>query len=122
MKTASTLTPCWYTVIIVRWACSSLSRNFARSTVTTKRRGLKLSFTSSTSQLWPLDLQSGSLIPRTLRSHQAELLAVVRAIAAGEAGGVRDVLAAVAPGGGKSLLPVLAAQALIAAGICERIC
>ncbi|MFC7544666.1 DEAD/DEAH box helicase [Siccirubricoccus deserti] len=60
--------------------------------------------------------------PRQLRSHQAETLAVMRAIAAGEAGGVRDVLAAVTPGGGKSLLPVLAAQALIAAGICARIC
>ena len=35
---------------------------------------------------------------------------------------MRDILAAVTPGGGKSLLPVLAAQALIAAGICERIC
>jgi hypothetical protein len=50
------------------------------------------------------------------------LLAVVRAIAAGEAAGVRDILAAVTPGGSKSLLPMLAAQALIAAGICERIC
>ena len=59
---------------------------------------------------------------KALRSHQTELLAVVRAIAAGEAGEVRDVLAAVTPGGGKSLLPVLAAQALMAAGICERIC
>lgn len=47
---------------------------------------------------------------------------MVRAIAAGEAAEVRDILAAVTPGGGKSLLPVLAAQALIAAGICERIC
>ncbi|MDN3563311.1 DEAD/DEAH box helicase family protein, partial [Paeniroseomonas aquatica] len=47
---------------------------------------------------------------------------MVRAIAAGEAAGVRDILAAVTPGGGKSLLPVLAAQALIAAGLCERIC
>src|SRR4051812_21803717 len=46
----------------------------------------------------------------------------MRAIAAGEADGVRDVLAAVTPGGGKSLLPVLAAQALIEAGICTRVC
>ena len=59
---------------------------------------------------------------RQLRSHQAETLAVVQAIARGEASGVRDVLAAVTPGGGKSLLPVLAAQALIEAGLCERIC
>ena len=35
---------------------------------------------------------------------------------------MRDVLATVTPSGGKSLLPVLAAQALIAAGVCERIC
>jgi hypothetical protein len=55
-----------------------------------------------------------------LRSHQAETLAVMRAIAGGAP--VRDVLAAVTPGGGKSLLPVLAAQALIAAGVCERVC
>jgi hypothetical protein len=59
---------------------------------------------------------------RQLRSHQAETLAVVRAIAAGEASGIRDVLAAVTPGGGKSLLPVLAAHTLIGAGLCERVC
>ena len=57
-----------------------------------------------------------------LRSHQAETLAVVRSIAAGEASGTRDILAAVTPGGGKSLLPVLAARALIEAGVCERVC
>jgi superfamily II DNA or RNA helicase len=59
---------------------------------------------------------------RSLRSHQAETLAVVRAIASGEAPGLRDVLAAVTPGGGKSLLPVLAAGALIEAGLCDRVC
>ncbi len=59
---------------------------------------------------------------RSLRSHQSELLAVVRAIAAGEAGELRDILAAVTPGGGKSLLPVLAAKTLIEAGLCERVC
>jgi superfamily II DNA or RNA helicase len=59
---------------------------------------------------------------RQLRSHQAETLAVVQAIAAGEASGVRDILAAVTPGGGKSLLPVIAAQFLIEAGLCERVC
>ncbi|WP_426955587.1 DEAD/DEAH box helicase [Muricoccus radiodurans] len=58
----------------------------------------------------------------TLRSHQREVLAVVQAIASGEAGGVRDILAAVTPGGGKSLLPVIAARALIASGLCERVC
>lgn len=62
------------------------------------------------------------MIVRQLRSHQAETLAVVRAIACGEASGTRDILAAVTPGGGKSLLPVLAAQALIEAGVCERVC
>jgi superfamily II DNA or RNA helicase len=59
---------------------------------------------------------------RLLRSHQAETLAVVRAIAYGEASGTRDILAAVTPGGGKSLLPVLAAGTLIEAGVCERVC
>jgi superfamily II DNA or RNA helicase len=34
---------------------------------------------------------------------------------------VRDVLAAVTPGGGKSLLPVLAAHTLIGAGVVERV-
>jgi hypothetical protein len=43
---------------------------------------------------------------RPLRTHQAQLLAVVTAVAGGQAGDVRDVLAAVTPGGGKSLLPV----------------
>ena len=34
----------------------------------------------------------------------------------------RDILAAVTPGGGKSLLPVIAASRLIAAGIVDRVC
>ncbi len=34
----------------------------------------------------------------------------------------RDILAAVTPGGGKSLLPVIAAARLVAAGIVERVC
>ena len=59
---------------------------------------------------------------RPLRSQQREVSAIVAAIAAGEAGEVRDILAAVTPGGGKSLLPVIAARALIAAGLCERVC
>jgi superfamily II DNA or RNA helicase len=45
----------------------------------------------------------------------------VQAIAAGETE-ARDILAAVTPGRGKSLLPVLAASALIASGQIERIC
>ncbi|WP_426960027.1 DEAD/DEAH box helicase [Muricoccus radiodurans] len=35
---------------------------------------------------------------------------------------MRDILAAVTPGGGKSLLPVIAARALITSGLCERVC
>ena len=35
---------------------------------------------------------------------------------------VRDILAAVTPGGGKSLLPVLAAASLIKAGLIDRVC
>src|SRR5579875_3088036 len=58
---------------------------------------------------------------RSLRTHQRQLLGVARAIAAG-ASGVRDVLAAVTPGGGKSLLPVLMAQVLMQAGVVERVC
>ena len=58
---------------------------------------------------------------RPLRTHQVQLLAVATALAEGGAGGVRDVLAAVTPGGGKSLLPVLAAHALIGAGVVERV-
>ncbi|MGG5824016.1 DEAD/DEAH box helicase [Falsiroseomonas sp. HW251] len=57
-----------------------------------------------------------------LRSHQAELLAVMRAVAAGEASIIRNVLAAVTPGGGKSLLPVIAAKTLMEAGVVDRIC
>lgn len=48
-------------------------------------------------------------------------MALVAAMASGEAGHVRDLLAAVTPGGGKSLLPVIAAHGLIAAGLVERI-
>ena len=44
---------------------------------------------------------------------------VVRAIVADEASEVRNILVAVTPGGGKSLLPV---QALVATGVCVRIC
>ncbi len=55
-----------------------------------------------------------------LRSHQRQLASVVAAIAAGETD-ARDLLAAVTPGGGKSLLPVLAAATLIRAGVVERV-
>ncbi len=59
---------------------------------------------------------------RLLRTHQAQLLGIARAIALGEASEVDDILAAVTPGGGKSLLPVLAAHALIGAGVVARVC
>lgn len=61
------------------------------------------------------------LTPRLLRSHQRQLAAVVEAIAAGQAD-ARDILAAVTPGGGRSLLPVIAAARLIGAGIVDRVC
>ncbi len=59
---------------------------------------------------------------RSLRTHQAQIAAIVAAIAAGEAAEITDILAAVTPGGGKSLLPVLAAAALVAAGLIDRVC
>ena len=46
---------------------------------------------------------------------------MVDALAAGQAD-ARDILAAVTPGGGKSLLPVLAAVRLMAAGLIDRVC
>ncbi|HEV7439053.1 MAG TPA: DEAD/DEAH box helicase family protein, partial [Methylobacterium sp.] len=55
------------------------------------------------------------------RAHQRTLRSLVAAIARGEAGDVTDILAAVTPGGGKSLLPVIAAAQLIPAGRIERV-
>ena len=63
-----------------------------------------------------------SLPPRPLRTHQAQLAAIVQAIASGEATDVTDILAAVTPGGGKSLLPVIAAATLLSANIIDRVC
>ncbi|HQT77585.1 MAG: restriction endonuclease subunit R [Rhodospirillales bacterium 20-64-7] len=60
--------------------------------------------------------------PRSLRRHQAQVAAIVNAIAGGDAHEVGDILAAVTPGGGKSLLPVIAAVRLIAAGVIDRVC
>ncbi len=57
-----------------------------------------------------------------LRTHQAQVAAIVGAIAAAEAADLTDILAAVTPGGGKSLLPVIAAARLIEAGVVDRIC
>ncbi len=59
---------------------------------------------------------------RPLRAHQQALAGLVAAMARGEATGVTDILAAVTPGGGKSLLPVIAAARLIEAHKVERIC
>ncbi|MET7248100.1 DEAD/DEAH box helicase family protein [Methylobacterium sp. EM32] len=58
---------------------------------------------------------------RPLRSHQRSLSELVGALARGEATGITDILAAVTPGGGKSLLPVIAASKLIAAGLVDRV-
>ena len=57
---------------------------------------------------------------RPLRSHQRQLAGLVAAIAAGETD-VRDILAAVTPGGGKSLLPVIAAATLMRARLIDRV-
>src|SRR4051794_2560436 len=62
-----------------------------------------------------------ALSPRPLRSHQRQLAGVVEAIASGQTD-ASDILAAVTPGGGKSLLPVIAAARLIGAGIVDRVC
>ncbi|HYZ61419.1 MAG TPA: DEAD/DEAH box helicase family protein, partial [Acetobacteraceae bacterium] len=59
--------------------------------------------------------------PPRLRSHQQRLFGVVEAIASGQTD-ARDILAAVTPGGGKSLLPVIAASRLVAANIIDRVC
>ena len=59
---------------------------------------------------------------RVFRIHQARVAAVIQAIAAGQAHDVTDILAAVTPGGGKSLLPVIAAAPLLAAGLIDRVC
>lgn len=61
-------------------------------------------------------------MPHALRTHQRRVAGIVQAITSGEATGLRDILAAVTPGGGKSLLPVIAATRLIEAGVVERIC
>ncbi|KAA2213537.1 DEAD/DEAH box helicase [Teichococcus oryzae] len=59
--------------------------------------------------------------PRQLRTHQRQLAGIVAAIASG-ATELRDILAAVTPGGGKSLLPVIAAAGLMQAGLIRRVC
>src|SRR3954470_19980244 len=63
-----------------------------------------------------------TIAARPLRTHQRQVFGLMAAIAAREATGITDVLAAVTPGGGKSLLPVIAGAHLIRASIVERIC
>ena len=46
----------------------------------------------------------------------------MHAIADGQEPEITDIQAAVTPGGGKSLLPVIAAHALLAARLVERVC
>src|SRR3954452_2348479 len=58
---------------------------------------------------------------RPLRSHQRLVAGIVAAIASGQTD-LADILAAGTPGGGKSLLPVIAAARLIEAGVVDRIC
>ena len=62
-----------------------------------------------------------AMLPRPLRTHQRQVAGLTQAIAAG-ATEVTDILAAVTPGGGKSLLPVIAAARLIEAGVVDRLC
>jgi hypothetical protein len=52
------------------------------------------------------------MVNQQLRSYQRLVDRIMRAISANETE-VRDVLAALMPGGGKSLLPVIAASRLI---------
>src|SRR5919199_263537 len=59
---------------------------------------------------------------RPLRAHQHALATLAGEIATGQATATTDILAAVTPGGGKSLLPIIAAARLIEAGRIERIC
>jgi superfamily II DNA or RNA helicase len=100
------------------------SRSPARSSKSSKRvcgfpcaeKGLRLP-TSCRKPVYTLPQTA-----RPLRTHQAQIAAIVRAIAAGEAAEVTDILAAVTPGGGKSLLPVIAAHTLLSAGVIERVC
>lgn len=54
-----------------------------------------------------------------LRRHQQEMKAIIDGIRAGS--GVTDILASVTPGGGKSLLPVIAGG-LVSAGLADAIC
>ena len=66
-------------------------------------------------------IQDALLTDRLLRSHQQRLADVVHAMGGGQTE-ARDIVAAVTPGGGKSLLPVIAAAELVKAGLIERVC
>ncbi len=68
----------------------------------------------------PPDAILRDTVNQQLRSHQRLIDRIMQAISVNETE-VRDVLAAVTPGGGKSLLPVIAASRLIGAGIADRV-
>ncbi len=59
---------------------------------------------------------------RSLRTHQAQIAAIVQAIAAGQGADITDILAAITPGGGKSLLPVIASATSLSAGVIDQVC
>jgi superfamily II DNA or RNA helicase len=56
-----------------------------------------------------------------LRRHQSELLAVCEQMAAGLYDGLRRIICHVTPGGGKSLLPLIAASRLIPQ-VADKLC
>ena len=53
------------------------------------------------------------------RTHQAQIATIVSSVGSGQADEFTDILAVVTPGGGKSLLLVIAAFALLLAGIID---
>jgi superfamily II DNA or RNA helicase len=55
-----------------------------------------------------------------LRAHQETFDELCRRIAGGDE--IKEIIAAVTPGGGKSLLPIIAAHRLISSGRADRIC
>ena len=56
---------------------------------------------------YPIPIRASRPPLRPLRSHQRRIAGIVSAIVSGEAGSLCDVLAAVTPGGGKSVLSLV---------------
>lgn len=56
----------------------------------------------------------------TLRKHQSDVAEILDEIVAGGGSPVRNILAHVTPGGGKSTIPIQAAAKLIPAGLADR--